>query len=400
MVLVIDSQIAGISGDMLLAGLVGLGADRSRIIDGVYASEEFARDAKIKKMDFESIKKHGISAVRLVLELDEKAGSKKAQEILECIGSTTDKIDLSDAASSFADSSIRALIGAESRIHGEPADSVHFHETASHDTIVDIVGTAVALDDLNLFDHDIISTPIAVGGGALDFSHGTTSNPAGAILEILADSGITISGGQTEGELATPTGVAMLTSLAKECSQFYPAMKVQKTGYGAGSRDIDGVPNVLKLVMGKTSTAYLHDTVRILETNVDDISGEVIGHLVDRIMKSGAKDITVSPAIGKKGRPTNLISIICDSEAADGLLEILVSETGTLGVRMRDSQRVTVPRAAGTAHVKIAGREFTVRYKTATNSKIEADDIRHISQEIKKSFKETEELIRAAIRKP
>ena len=196
MVLVIDAQIAGISGDMLLSALVNIGANKSKIIDGVYSTENYLKGSKIQKIDFEKTVKHGIEATHLVLNVNEESREKKGIEIQDCILLASDKIGLSEQAKVFAKESIRSLINAESKIHGEPFESVHFHEASNMDTVIDIVGSAIALDDLKFFSDEIISTPVAVGGGKLSFSHGTVSNPASAILEIFHGSNILISGGQ------------------------------------------------------------------------------------------------------------------------------------------------------------------------------------------------------------
>ena len=171
MVVVIDPQIAGISGDMLLCSLVDIGAKKSKIITGIKKSEQFLKNSKISKIDFKKINKHGVSATSLVLNLDEHIHERKATEILNCITKSAQKIGLSKQATKFAVDSITTLIYAESKIHGVPKNSVHFHEAASIDTVVDILGTAIALDDLNFFGHQIITMPIAVGSGTVTFSH-------------------------------------------------------------------------------------------------------------------------------------------------------------------------------------------------------------------------------------
>ncbi|HEU5220441.1 MAG TPA: nickel insertion protein, partial [Candidatus Nitrosotalea sp.] len=181
MVLVIDAQVAGIAGDMLLSSLVNMGANKSKITDGSYSIEEFLKGSKITKMNFEKTIKYGTEATYLVLETSENYHERKGIDIQECILSTSDKIGLSEKAKVFAKESIRSLLYAESKIHGEPLESVHFHEASSIDTAIDIIGSAIALDDLKLFSDEIVSTPVAVGGGTLTFSHGTVSNPASAI---------------------------------------------------------------------------------------------------------------------------------------------------------------------------------------------------------------------------
>ena len=404
MVFVIDAQVAGISGDMLLCSLVNMGANRSKIIDGIRNAESLCEDVKVKKIDFVKVKKNSLQATELLLEIDDNAHERKGVEIKEIIAKSAEQLKISESAKTFAIKAIETLIRAESKIHGEPEDSVHFHEAASFDTVVDILGTAIALDDLGCFDDDIVVTPIAIGGGTVTFSHGTSSNPAYAILEIFRESGIITVGGNVKEELTTPTGASMLVNLVKECSEFYPPMKIQSIGYGAGQKDFDGFSNVLKIVRGIASTKLQLDTVKILETNVDDVSGEVLGNMIEKIMAHGAKDVTISSAITKKGRPTNLVSVICDSDTMNSIIDLLVTETGTLGVRIRTSERYIVPRSVKTISVGIQGQNFEVRYKTrdlnnGSYFKIESDDIKEISDALNISFKETEELLNQEVRK-
>ena len=404
MVFVIDAQVAGISGDMLLSSLVNIGANKSKIIDGIRSAESLCKDVKIKKIDFVEVKKNSLQATELLLEIDDDVHERKGIEIKEIIEKSTEKLTISESAKTFAIKSIETLIRAESKIHGEAEDSVHFHEAASFDTVVDLLGTAIALDDLGCFEDDIVVTPVAIGGGTVTFSHGTSSNPAYAILEIFRESGIITVGGNVKEELTTPTGASMLVNLVKECSEFYPPMKIQSIGYGAGQKDFEGFSNVLKIIRGIASTKLQLDTVKILETNVDDVSGEVLGNMIEKIMAQGAKDVTISSAITKKGRPTNLVSVICDSDTMNSIMDLLVTETGTLGVRVRTSERYIVPRAVKTLSVNIQGQSFDFRYKTrdlnnGSHFKIESDDIKEISSALSISFKETEELLNQEVRK-
>lgn len=404
MVIVIDSQIAGISGDMLLCALVDLGANKSKIINAIKISEKNISGSIIKNIDFCKVTKNGVQATELMLDIDEKTHERKGTEIQKCIENSLNEIGLSEKAKIFAKASIETLMKAESKIHGSPLSSVHFHEASSIDTVVDIIGTATAIDDLKFFNEEFISTPVAVGGGTLTFSHGTTTNPASAILEILKNSQIMILGGQVNEELTTPTGASMLTNLAKTCLDFYPKMKVNSVGYGAGKKNFDGFSNVLKIVQGEKTRFYHQDTVQILETNVDDVSGELLGNLIEKIMSSGAKDVTITSAITKKGRPTNLVSVICDSESMNSIIELLTSETGTLGIRVRSSERYTVPRIIEKISINIDGSIFEVNCKIVydgnkiKNFKVESDDVTLISNSINQSFKKTEELIRIAVK--
>jgi pyridinium-3,5-bisthiocarboxylic acid mononucleotide nickel chelatase len=403
MVLVIDPQIAGISGDMLLCSLVDLGADKNKVIAGIKQSEKFLSNSSIKKIDFEKIQKHGIESLHLILEIDEDIHERKGSEIKSAIIESTQELKLSPKATSFAESCIDTLISSESKIHGIPKESVHFHEASSIDTLVDIIGITIALEDLGLFDEKIICLPVAVGGGSVTFSHGTMSNPASAILEIFKNSNLEIKGTDANEELTTPTGACILVNLVGESVKYYPQLKLESIGYGAGQKDFETFSNVLKIVRGIDDNFEM-DSVKILETNVDDISGEILGNLIEKIMEKGARDVSIYHGITKKGRPTNLVSVICTNDTVDEIIDILVLETGTLGIRISDSDRFIVPRTNHDISITLNDQSFQVHYKKSsfkgkTDFKIEFDDLKKISNILDKSIKETEVLLRKEIEK-
>lgn len=403
MVVVIDPQIAGISGDMLLCSLVDLGADKDKIINGIRESEKFLSGSTIRKIDFKKIQKHGIESLQLILEIDEDVHERKGSEIKSAIINSSKQIHLSEKANSFAESCIDTLISSESKIHGIPEESVHFHEASSIDTLVDIIGITIALEDLGLFDEKILCLPVSVGGGFVSFSHGTMSNPAAAILEIFKNSNLTIKGNDANDELTTPTGACILVNLAPESVKHYPPMKVASIGYGAGQKDFEGFSNVLKIIRGSENNLEI-DSVKILETNVDDVSGEILGNLIEKIMTKGARDVSIYSGITKKGRPTNLVSIICSNDTLDQIVDTLVLETGTLGIRISDSNRFIVPRTNHDVSLSLNGHTLQVNYKKSSfkgkiNFKIEFDDLKKISNIIDKPIKETEVLVRKEIEK-
>jgi len=401
MVLFIDCQIAGISGDMILSSLVDLGANKSKIIEGVKKSANFLDETTIKKLDFIKIQKNGKSATQLILEINENIHERKGSDMKKCIESAFNKLELSTPAKEFALNSINTLITAESNVHGEIESSVHFHEAASVDTIVDIIGTAIALDDLNLFNEEISCSPVAIGGGTVSFSHGTTSNPAYAITEIFKNSQIIVKGGPVNEELTTPTGASILVNLISSCNEFFVDMSIDSVGYGSGTKDFDEFSNVLKLIQGKSNETLTKESVQILETNLDDVSGEVIANTIEKLMENGAKDVTVCHAITKKGRPSQLVSVICDQNNTNSLLKILINETRTLGVRIRNSQRYVVPRKILESVVTIENQQFTVHYKISNSEhfKLEYEDVKIISNQLNLSFNRTEELLREQIKK-
>jgi len=403
MVIVIDPQIAGISGDMLLSSLIDLGADKNEIINSIKKTEKFLSGSTIKKIDFQKTKKHGIESTELILEIDENISKRKGIEIKKAILDSVNELNLSIKAKTFAESCINTLISSESKIHGINEDSVHFHEASSIDTLIDIVGVTIACENLKLFEEKIVCLPVSVGGGTVSFSHGTMSNPASAVLQIFKNSNLNIQGNNSREELTTPTGACILANLTNNSIEYYPSMNITSIGYGAGQKDFENFSNVLKIIQGSENNSK-RDLVKILETNIDDVSGEILGHLIEKIMDQGAKDVSIYPGITKKGRPTNLVCVICDESIVDTIIDTLVLETGTLGIRILDSNRIIVPRTNHNFSLTFDDKSFEVNYKKSsykgkTHFKIEFDDLKNISNSLDKSIVDVEAFLRREIEK-
>jgi len=403
MVIVIDPQIAGISGDMLLSSLIDLGADKNEIINSIKKTEKFLSGSTIKKIDFQKTKKHGIESTELILEIDENISKRKGIEIKKAILDSVNELNLSIKAKTFAESCINTLISSESKIHGINEDSVHFHEASSIDTLIDIVGVTIACENLKLFEKKIVCLPVSVGGGTVSFSHGTMSNPASAVLQIFKNSNLNIQGNNSREELTTPTGACILANLTNNSIEYYPSMNITSIGYGAGQKDFENFSNVLKIIQGSENNSE-RDWVKILETNIDDVSGEILGHLIEKIMDQGAKDVSIYPGITKKGRPTNLVCVICDESIVDTIIDTLVLETGTLGIRILDSNRIIVPRTNHSFSLTFDDKSFEVNYKKSsykgkTHFKIEFDDLKNISNSLNKSIVDVEAFLRREIEK-
>lgn len=405
---VIDSQVAGISGDMLLSSLVDAGANKNKVVDAILSCQDFLAGSKIADASFAKTVSHGFSATEFRFSYKDSVHERKGIEMYRSISRCCDSLNLELRAKTFALESMKTIISAEALIHGEKFDEVHLHEASSIDTLTDIVGCATALQDLGLFNSKVYSTSVAVGGGLLKFSHGTVSNPASAILEIFRGKGFTLAGGQASEELTTPTGAAMLVNLASESIIHYPAFSPEKIGYGAGTKKFKNIPNVLKIVIG-SSPLLLNtnrDTVSVIETNVDDASGEVIGNVVDQITEAGAKDVSVVTGITKKNRPTYMIKIICDNSQVNEMIDILFRESGTLGARVQQVERYVLPRAIVITPVNIHGSQFNVHVKVVKDSqgatigaKPEFEDVKIIAARLGISAKKALELVNLEIAK-
>ena len=406
-VVVIDSQVAGIAGDMLVAALVDAGAAERKVVDAIFACQDFLKESKITKAKFAKVNSHGFAATQLRLAVKDGVRKRKGADMYRALARCCESVGLEQRAKVFALESLKTIISAEAKIHGEEFNTIHLHEASSIDTLADLVGCAVGLQDLNLFDARIFSTRVAVGGGLLKFSHGTVPNPADAILEIFKARNFVLVGGQADVELTTPTGAAMLVNLAREGSvSYYPSITPEKIGYGAGSKKFEGFPNVVRLLIGGSNivTETTKDTVCVVETNVDDATGELLGNLVERLSDI-AKDVTVIAGTTKKSRPVYLIRIISEKAQLNSVLDMLFAESGTLGARVQEVERIVLPRAMLTVQVKIHGNTFNVRVKVVRDStsgrityaKPEFEDVRMIASKSQMSVKRTMELVSAQV---
>ena len=287
---------------------------------------------------------------------------------------------------------MKTLVVAESKIHGQSIKDVHLHEASNIDTLVDLVGSGIAAKSLDLFSSNVYSTPIATGSGLTQFSHGIVQNPTNAVLQIFLGKPFILTSGYTDTEITTPTGAALLVNLCLGSVSRYPDFQPERIGFGAGSKDLGQIANVTRFVMGKSHSSfkYGNDTVIVLETNVDDISGENLGALIEQLSKSGTKDVTVIPGLSKKNRPNYTIRIITDYSRLNTTLEFLFTETGTLGIRIQEMNRIILERDVIRMKCKILMDEFVIRVKVSkdssgkiVNAKPEFDDIRKISKSLR-----------------
>jgi pyridinium-3,5-bisthiocarboxylic acid mononucleotide nickel chelatase len=274
-----------------------------------------------------------------------------------------------------------ALAEAEGRLHRRPPSQVHFHEVGAVDSIIDIVGACAALEILEI--GEIYASAVATGSGMVRAAHGLIPNPPPAVVELLR--GAPTYGIDTTIELTTPTGAAILAALSTGWGPL-PAMQLRASGFGAGSADPDERPNLVQVVVGEqVARAEPGQPVTLLETNVDDITGEVLAHTVERLMAAGAHDAWLTPAVGKKGRPVHLVSVLCDPVQARALADLLTQETGSLGVRGRTFERWVAARQMG--EVDVEG--YPVRVKvTAGRVKAEHDDAARVARQLGRPLRE------------
>ena len=325
---------SGAAGDMILGALLDAGCPLETMQETV---------AKLSlpgvSLAAERVERRGFAATYARVAV--QPGSQKAHRYLPEILRIIDHAALDPLATEHAKVVFQRLAEAEAHVHGTAVDKVHFHEVGAVDAIVDIVGTCVGLTALGM--ERITCSPIPTGGGTVTCAHGVMPVPAPATAHLL--SGYPIAQSNEVGELTTPTGAALLTTLADEFGPL-PEMTVTAVGYGAGTRQGRTLPNLLRLFVGQAASpdSAEHDTVTILETQLDDAAGQVLAHACERLLQAGALDAYITPIIMKKGRPGHLLTALCRPRDADMLEALVFAETSTFGLRRGEVRRAKLAR--------------------------------------------------------
>lgn len=304
----------GAAGDMIIGALLNLGADRDSVIR-VMASV-------VERPAIEMVSRAGIRAVKVHTHAGQTA--RTLDEVLEKVRGA----DAPSAVIKQAEAVFRRIAEAEESVHGRIE---HFHEVGADDAIADVLGSCMAMHSLSPDRVEVL--PVATGSGTIGMAHGTYPVPAPATAAILARSNLSVTLGGGQGELCTPTGAALLAEFCTGPVSQIRAGKIEMIGYGAGDRDDPHSPNVLRMILITADKELSGDYVDLLETNVDDVSGEVIGYLLSLLMDAGARDACVIPVLMKKGRPGHMIRVICSQSDSTQIATIMAKELGTLGIR-------------------------------------------------------------------
>ena len=322
---------SGIAGDMALGSLVDAGADPTEL---EHLLDRLPIDAW--SLSFEPVLRNGIAATQAIVKVRDDAVVRTFPHVMGIL----EEARLPQRVRDRAAAAFSLLAEVEGRLHRRPTSQVHFHELGGHDTIVDIVGTASALELLDVTT--VAASPVATGLGMVRSAHGLLPNPAPAVVELLE--GIPTQGRDISVELTTPTGAAMLAAWGSSFGPM-PAMTIEATGFGAGTREFDDLPNCTQVVVGLSAVSLRaaagekgHPLVE-LEANLDDVTGETLAHAVEALVEDGALDAWVTPVLMKKGRPGHVVSVLCDLALVGDLRRRLEHETGTLGVRAHAVER-------------------------------------------------------------
>ena len=381
---------AGASGNMVLGALIDLGLDRELLFDRIKGLGLAGYEIEIEKVD-----RSGISSTHLNVVIPVEKNHRHLHHIVDIIENS----NLSEGVKARSVAIFDRLAAAEARVHGISVKKVHFHEVGAMDAIIDVVGACIAFEMLGI--ENFACSKIHVGSGFVDMEHGRFPVPPPAVAELLV--GKPIYSTDIAGELITPTGAAIISTV---CDSYgvIPEMAVERTGYGAGSRIYDGFPNVLRIMIGetiadKTERPQNRERLVILESNIDDLSPQIIGHVMDRAFELGASDCWFTPIQMKKNRPATLISILCRLELRSVLTDLLFKETSTLGIRFRDVDRealdrelVDVQTAYGQVKVKIGRHNGVI-----VNVMPEYDEVVRVAKENGVSLRAVHDAVSASL---
>ncbi len=412
-ILYLDLNNSGISGDMFLASLLGLVPEEAKkIIDDLIELKDYLPG--VSKLDVRIIKisKSGIQLNQLKLEIKEIKNHRSAKTLKDSLNKYLNEKDFSKLAKNYANQVLDKLIHAEAEVHGELIENIHLHELSSVDTLIDILGVTAALDQINGFEEDfkVFCSKLPLGGGKVKTAHGLLAVPAPATLKILEKSNIVTFGGPIDSELVTPTGAALLTSLNPEFCQYLPDLIIKKSVYSTGQKEFKEFLNIMRIFYGEyqgfdiTKKIDLMEKytqeVSIIETDVDDVSGEILGNFINKLQNENILDIQIIPSITKKNRPSHIIQILCYPEYTSKLIEKTIHELGTLGIRFNTINRVCVERIMEQRTIEIEGKRFDVNFKISfiasekgkeiVNIKPEFEDIKKISEELGIAIKRVE----------
>jgi uncharacterized protein (TIGR00299 family) protein len=311
---------SGISGDMTLGALVDAGVELAAIQAGIDSL-----GLPSVKLVSEEVKRKGFRGLKVTVQHEPEHAHRHLHHITEKIDASS---VLTPAQKDLARRIFTRLGEAEAKVHGTTIRKVHFHEVGAVDSIADIVGSAIGLTLLGV--DRIVCSPIPTGSGFIEIEHGRVSVPAPATTELLT--GIPLAPSIVACELTTPTGAAIVATVADDFGPL-PPMKIARVGLGAGDRDMQEQANLLRLILGEADGHVVSDQIWVLETNLDDISGEIIGHTTTKLLEAGALDVYTTSIQMKKNRPGVLLSVLCGGDLVPKMEKIIFRETSTLGIR-------------------------------------------------------------------
>lgn len=359
--------VNGISGDMILGALFDAGLDYVSWKEEVEKLNLSGFEIEISKKE-----KNGIIGSDFKINIFDTETERKGVDLIKIV----EKSKLADDVKEKSIEILKRIIEVEAKIHNEKFEEVHLHELSGLDTIIDIVGSVVGLKLLEI--KKIYSSQIPLGSGFINSKHGLMPVPAPATVELLK--GVPVYSNGVKGEITTPTGAAILSTLVNAYG-YFPPIKIEKIGYGLGKKDFE-IPNVLRVFIGELYEDYLKDFNILIETNIDDMNPQIMGYLVDKALSLGALDIFFTPIYMKKNRPAYKVSILCEEKDKKELMNLIFEETTSIGIRVTRVEKVFLKREIKELETKLGKIRVKITYfKGDKKVSPEFEDIKKISEE-------------------
>ena len=408
--LYIDAINSGISGDMFLASLLGLNDDPNEVLSDLKELKDYLKGVSNLDLELVEVKRMGMEVHQLKVSINESKNHRTPDELSNALERFLNNKQYSNSAKKYARNVLNTLFKAEAEVYGDLVENIHLHELSSVDTLVDILGVTKALDNLGGFTGDLTyhCSNIPLGGGNIKTAHGVLPVPAPATVKIFERSNLVVIGGPIENELVTPTGAALLVNLTPKVSKFVNQTNLLRVSCSTGQKEFKNFSNIMRLIYGEIEEVvnsqiphplkdYVEE-VTVLETAVDDVSGEILGNFVQALEDEDILDIQIIPSITKKNRPGHIIKILCNPQNNFDLIYKTLCELGTLGVRYYTTKRVCVDRKLEKSTIELNNKKYELHFKISyinmqdgikvINVKPEFEDLKSISKQTNLSIKE------------
>jgi hypothetical protein len=400
-IIYLDAKDSGISGDIFFSALLQLIENSESILKELETLKDYLPGVSSLQIKLEKIKKNELNVMRLNIQIKEKKNHRSIKQLTNSLSKFLEKNQYSEKSKQYAKNVLNSLIEAEAEIHEDLPEKVHLHELSSVDTLIDILGVTRLLDQLGYFSNKckVYLNELPLGGGKIKTAHGILPVPAPATMKIIEKSSINVKMGPIDCEITTPTGAALLANLNIDNKS--PSMLMKKAVYSTGEKIFENFLNILKLYYGKVQFSKLsifneeyekyHQKIALLETDVDDVTGETIGNFINVMENENILDIQIFQGVTKKNRPSYNIKVLCYPEEVSVIILKMMEEIGTLGVRFSVIDRFCVEREIITSEILLSEKTFTFKYKLSylesnqeryiINVKPEFEDLKTISRE-------------------
>jgi uncharacterized protein (TIGR00299 family) protein len=415
-ILYIDCRNSGISGDLLLTALLKIVPEPEDILAHLRELRHYLKGISELSLKLKQVKRNDINVNQLDISLEETKHHRTVNDLREALKKFIEEKGVGKKAEEYAREVLNCLVQGEAEVHGEFEEKLHLHELSSIDTLIDILGTTLCLEEIGVFKEgfEVYCSELPVGGGKVESAHGLIPVPAPVVVKVLEKSDLKVLHGPIQEELSTPTGVALLASL-NPITEEKPFI-IHKVSQSTGQKEFDSFLNILRVYSGsieeKSRNKGLekyNEKIAVLETNLDDVSGEIIGDFMGIMNKKHVLDVQILQGLTKKNRPSYIVKVLCDPQYKFDIIENIITHLGTLGVRYYTTDRICVEREMHQTAIELEGAEYSIHFKVSyyevenerkiVNIKPEYDDLRRIREATGHSVKELSQMLQPKLNK-